>query len=165
MLQVTCPRCRTVIEVVDGLARCPACGVRKHFGIYAAPPTRQRSTAIAAGMPRSAAADEPIKPATYLERLLRRLRRWRYAGEPMSEEEMEIRQARIGWLMLIISMLPYITCAPLLVLFPAVAYVTVAQGPPMFGDWRDHIIPVTLGAVPMAALGAFIWYRIHRRGA
>ncbi len=164
MDQDICPRCRTVVKIIDGRTRCPRCGVRRNFGILVKAATRPSPTSIAAGMPPTAPAPVEAPPRTYLERLLHRLRDWRYNGEPMSDDALEIRRQRIGWLILAVSMLPYIIGAPLLVVFPLVAYLSITREMP-FDNQGDSQILFLLVAVPLLVVAAFICYRINRRGA
>jgi phage FluMu protein Com len=159
METANCPHCRTLVQSAGGTVRCPRCGVRTRFAIMAQAPARPASTRIAAGFP---AATNEI-PQSPLERLLARLRRWRrvhdYPGGPGDEGACR----RLGWLLMLLSLLPYLICAPLVLLFPAVVYLTFAH----LGDEADAtprlLIAAVLAIVPLTLCAGMIWLRLKHR--
>ncbi len=170
MESVCCPRCRADVQADQRLYRCPACGIRFRLEIVLHDHSAQE-TGIVAGPPLTTAITTPdlMVPISYLERLLRRLRLWRWrfrAAVPVRADEEPGRRA-IGWRPLALAMLPYLTCGPLLIVFPAVAYLWFKPELPELPRFPDvdpqaFFITCLILAAATVLTGIWTWQRVKR---
>jgi hypothetical protein len=124
---------------------------------------RPAVTSIAEGFP--ASTERPHgKPQSILDRLIARMRRWRRIHDYPGGGGDEADCRRIGWLIIVLTSLPFIVGAILLLLSPAIAFATLTHLDPATVGLNDLLLLTALIAAPvMCAWLVWIWLRRPNR--
>jgi hypothetical protein len=160
---VRCPRCGVIVPESTGVRRCSSCGVHFRLQILNEASDFQIRTGIAEGMPPATGyiADEVVEPQGYLGRLLHCLRFWRRWHAVPTQDAAEPAD-RIGWAFFLLTMLPYLLCGPLVIVFPVAALLSFL---PRFPDQREVMRLTYLCiymTIPLSLMGLWAWLRIRR---
>ena len=155
---VTCPRCRTLIQPVDGSLRCPACGVRARTSITAKPNARRKSREIATRLP-APAMPPSDDPESELDRLTAGSRRRRHFNDHLAGGGDEADCERIGRMLMLLRLLPVVGGLLCVLLLPAVAIATFAS----LGRETDEfqyvlILALSMVSAPALCMG-YLWMR------